>query len=430
MFVIATIIFIVTLVLVIWQPKGLSIGWSAMGGACIALLVGLIELRDVWTVTGIVWNATLALIAAIMISMVMDQIGFFDWAALHMARFADGNGRKMFGYVVLLGAIVTAFFNNDGGALILTPIILSMVRSLQFEERTVIAFVMASGFIADTTSLPLSVSNLVNIVSADFFGKGFVEYASRMIIPNIFSLVASLLVLFYYFHKRIPKKYDVRQLPLPASVIKDTFLFLMTWIILTLLLLGYLFSERLGVPVSIVACLIAVVFLSMASRTDQIDVKQIIKDAPWAIVFFSIGMYLVIYGLRNVGLMDFLASLIAALAKHGRFVATFGVGMLAAFLSSVMNNLPTVMINVLSIQEVETSKIIKESMVYANIIGCDLGPKMTPIGSLATLLWLHVLSRKGVSIGWGMYVRIGIILTIPTLLATLFGLYLWISFIY
>ena len=251
-----------------------------------------------------------------------------------------------------------------------------------------------------------------------------------MIIPNLFSLSASLLILFIYFHKQIPKNYDMNRLPLPASMIKEPFLFRMTWIVLLLLLSGYLFSEPLGIPVSIVACLIAVIFLGMASRTKQIKVKQIIKDAPWAIVFFSVGMYLVIYGLRNVGLVDFLTTLIAAIAKHGQFVATFGMGLLAAFLSSVMNNLPTVMINVLAIQEIGTTEVIKESMVYANIIGCDLGPKMTPIGSLATLLWLHVLSKKGVIIGWGTYVRIGIILTIPTILATLFGLSLWFLFIY
>jgi arsenical pump membrane protein len=425
---IALAIFIATLALVIWQPRGLGIGWSATLGAIAALLTGVIHLSDIPAVWHIVWNATITFVATIIISLVLDEAGFFEWAALRVARWGRGNGRGLLIFLVLLGASVAALFANDGAALILTPIVMAMLLALGFTPTSTLAFVMAAGFIADTASLPLVVSNLVNIVSANFFNIGFDAYAAIMMPVDIVAVASSLLMLLLYFRRSIPAQYDTSQLKQPADAIHDPTTFRMGWVVLALLLLGYFGLEPLGVPVSAVAVFGALLLLWVAARGHVINTRKVLREAPWQIVIFSLGMYMVVYGLRNAGLTRYLAVLLQTIGQHGVTAAAVGTGLISAFLSALMNNMPTVLIGALGIHQAQgLSTPVRAAMIYANVIGCDLGPKFTPIGSLATLLWLHVLARKGVRISWGYYFRVGAVLTIPVLLFVLFALALRLS---
>jgi arsenical pump membrane protein len=424
----ATLIFLLTLVLVIWQPKlkwqpgGLGIGWSATFGALLALLTGVVSLSDIPVVWDIIWNATFTFVALIIISLILDEAGFFKWAALHVARWGGGRGARLFPLVILLGAAVSALFANDGTALILTPIVLAMLTALGFRPAATLAFILATGFIADSASLPLVISNLVNIVSADFFDLNFGAYASVMVPVDLAAVLASLGVLYVMFRRDLPARYDPAALERPAAAIRDHNVFRVGWIVLVVLLIGYFAAGPLGIPVSAVAVLGAALLWAVAARGHTVSTRAVLKGAPWQIVLFSLGMYLVVYGLGNAGLTGLLAGVLDRLAAGGLWSATLGTGFLTAFLASVMNNMPSVLIGALAIDASSATGAVKQGMIYANVVGNDLGPKITPIGSLATLLWLHVLATKGVRISWGQYFKVGLVLTVPVLLVTLAAL--------
>ena len=420
-------IFLLTMVLVIWQPKGLGVGWSASLGAILALLAGVVTLDDIPLVWGIVWNATATFISLIIISLLLDEAGFFQWAALHVARWAKGDGRRLFVFTILLGAGVSALFANDGAALILTPIVVSILLALRFSPASTLAFVMAAGFIADTASLPLVVSNLVNIVSADYFDLGFSEYAAIMVPVNFVAVATTLVVLYRFFRRDIPRHYALDDVMDPRRAVRDPLTFRVGWLVLALLLIGLFALEPLGIPISAIAAVCAAMLFAVAARGHVISTRRVLREAPWQVVIFSLGMYLVVYGLKNAGLTTYMTMALNRMAEFGIWGAALGTGLLTALLSSGMNNMPTVLVGALSIQASDATGVVREAMIYANVIGSDLGPKITPIGSLATLLWLHVLERKGIRITWGYYFKVGVVLTLPILFLTLSALALRLS---
>jgi arsenical pump membrane protein len=433
----ALVLFCVTLALVVWRPWGLGIGWSALIGAGLALLTGIVPWRAVPLVWGIVWDATFTFVGLIVIALVLDEAGFFHWAALHVVRWGGGRGRRLFPLIVLLGAAVSAGFANDGAALILTPIVLAILLRLEFPPPAAFAFVIASGFVADTTSLPLMISNLINIINANYFGIGFDRYALVMVPVDLVALAATLGVLGLYFRKAVPRRYDLERLESPSAAIRDPLVFRASFPVLGVLLVAYLVTAPLGLPVSVVTGAATLVLLALAGRWHRggrgavLPLAKILREAPWSIVVFSLGMYVVVYGLGQAGLTELLRLALVWCAGHGVVAASLGTGFLTAFLSSVMNNLPAALLGALALHGLPATipDSVRSVMVYANVIGCDLGPKFTPIGSLATLLWLHVLDRKGVHVGWKAYMKTGIVLTPAVLAATLLALAVWLPLV-
>jgi len=421
----APAIFLFTLYLVLARPRNLGTGIAALIGALLALLFGVITLADVTTVAGIVWDSTFALIAIVIISVVLDQAGFFRWAALLMARRAGGNGQTIFTAVILLGALVSTLFTNDATVLILTPILYEMLRALGFDQRMMLPYMIASGFVADALSIPLAVSNLTNMITARYFAYPFARFAMLMLLPSVVALVATLVVLRWYYRREIPASYDQSAVADPAQAIRDPFLFKVgVGVLLAMVLAFFLNSAAGAIPVSFVIASGAAVLLLASRKNRVVQPVQVLKGAPWHVVIFALGMYLVVYGMGNAGLTAWSASLLERLSSLGLGSAVMGTGLLVALFSSLMNNLPGVMLGVLAIDATGATGLVHDGLVLANVVGAGIGPKLTPLGSLATLIWMHTLEQRGLKITWGSYLKVGLTITPPVLLAALGSLWL------
>lgn len=417
----AVAIFAVTVVLVLRPPRGVTPARAAGLGAGLSFLLGTVSREDLLAVVRLTWDATLTLVAVFLISRLLDEAGFFRWAALTMARRAGGSGRRLFAGVVLLGAAVSALFTNDATVLILTPIVYELLGGLGLEPRRRLPYLMALGFVADAMSLPLPVSNLTNILLADHFDLDFGRFALAMLPPALAALVATLAVLLRWYRGGPEDALRPGEAP-PASAVRDPVLFRAGAAVLPLLLAALVGGSLLGLPVSGVALAAAGLLLAVHRLRRLGSTAAVVRRAPWPIIAFAMGMYVVVFGLHNAGLTARLTDLLASAADRGPVAAVFGTGLVAALLSAAANNLPAALVMGLGLDRMPVGDPLREAMVLAAVVGVDVGPKLTPIGSLATLIWLDGLRLMGLSVSGRDYLRFSLRVTPPVLLAALAGL--------
>jgi arsenical pump membrane protein len=417
-------VFITALVLIIMKPKGINEAFIALAGAVLLFAAQLLKPEDAAYIWGFVWNATFSLIGIMIFTSLLDQNGFFRWAALHIVLRFHHRQLVLFIGLSMLAALITVFFNNDGTILIMVPIVLEVTALLKLSRSGRLGFLLGVGFMADTASAPLMMSNLTNILTADFFHIPFGEYASRMLLPGMIAIAATIAVTTAFFRDPI-KREESREhapetFPSPASAIHDQRLFRLSWFNIVLMMIGYLGSERLGIPVAAVALGCAAVQWAASALTGLAPFKQTVLRAPWLIIVFALSMNLIVYSLHIHGATAWFPSVIAPAAEKNELIGIFGSGLLFSLLAAAINNLPAVLVSSLAIEQVDGPAY----MPFASLLGTSVGAKLSPIGSLATLLWIQLLRHGGISVSWREYTKYGLLFTFPILLLALFGLWL------
>ncbi len=403
----------------IWRPRRLNISIPPVAGAALLYLIGLLDLRSIISVWEVVWNATFTLIAIIFLSLLLDEIGFFRFIAIKVASLSKGRPARLLILIIFLSSLITAIFSNDGSVLVMTPIVYSILKESKADRSLYIPFLVTTGFVCDITSVPFSISNLVNIISTGYFHIPFINFARVMILPDLAAVFAAALLFYIMYRKDLYHGIDLTLLPKPESVLKDKPIFYISIAVVSGLIVSYAIAGFFLFPISLIAMpVVACLFVVIRSRV-EISPRKLFSQTPWEIIFFALGMFLVVYAMSIQGLGQLLINALTEIAGLSDPLNIVATGFLFSGLASIMNNLPSVILGNLAISAMQSKQLF-----YVNVLANDLGTKFTPIGSLATLLWMDIIRRKsGLNLSYRSFLKAGVIITPPLLIITL--LVLW-----
>ncbi|EGJ6308826.1 arsenic transporter [Campylobacter upsaliensis] len=420
------IIFILTLLCIYIRPFNLPLWVYSSLGAAFCVGFGFVSLSDVAFVWGMVWDSTFSLVGLIIFALSLEKLGFFEVLAHYTLRLSTHRQTlhlqtwKFFVFIGVLASVLATFFSNDGAILILTPLIIALlthIENVKFSRSPLIIFLLFVGFMSDFASNTFIFSNLTNIITADFFTITFIDFALAMALPQLFVILATLVLFWILFTRKLPKtlefKVHTQALPKPSITL---FCFALT----LLLLFGIIGGEKFGFALCVFTLGVAFLSTLCGILTHKIALKQMLKLAPLGIVAFSLGLFIVVFGLNNMGLVGLLAEGLKHFDTLPLFAQIFSVGISSSLGSSVINNLPMVMLGDLALKD------SSNALIFAHLLGCNVGAKLTPIGSLATLLWLFSLKRYGISISFLQYMLVALLIVPFVLFFGLLGLWVYV----
>jgi len=362
-----------------------------------------------------------------------------------MLKVSKGSGKRLFWYTLLLCFSMTLFFNNDGSILITTPILILILNHLGLKNRQKIPFLLSGALIATASSAPIGVSNIVNLIALKIIGMDLYIQTEMMLIPGIIGLIFLAWLLYLVFKKEIPNKIRMHSYTLPLQKQKpfhplqnDTEILFNQQKKLMIYMLIFVFLVRislfaasfLGISVSLVAVLGSITLLIWRWLYLKVNPKDVLKKIPWHILIFAFSMYIIIFGLHNLGLTKFLIVYLKPIVNDSLFHASITMGVITAILSNLFNNHPALMISTLALTEMGLQPMLTKTVYLSNIIGSDMGSLILPIGTLATLIWMHILKKNKIPITWSDYIKVTILVIPLTLIFTLVCLYLWLVLVF
>jgi arsenical pump membrane protein len=440
------LIFTLTILFIVWKPLGINETIPTVIGASLVLLFGIVPIDGVKNIFHIISGASITIISTIVMTIVLESIGFFQWVAFNIVNKSKGSGIRLFIYVNILCYLTTLFFNNDGSILITTPILINVVNILKLKHNQKIPYLLSGALIATASSAPIAVSNIANLIALKIVGLDLNSYVKLMFIPSMIGISVLSILIYIYFRVDIPKKirsfhlegiqsqyvffsrHPLDHRPHPESQI-DWWMFNVSMFIVVLVRGSFFMLAPYGVPIEWIAIVGAIILIVIRWYRQKTGIRDVMMKTPWHIFIFAFSMYILVYGLRNVGLNSWLVENLSGYISNSNFNAIFIMGTLLTVLSNLCNNLPAVMIGTLTLTEMDLSIEILQVAYLANVLGSDIGALISPMGTLATLIWMFLLRKNGIPLTWGQYFKVTIMVIPIGLLVSLISLYIWTELI-
>jgi arsenical pump membrane protein len=381
----------------------------AMGGAAILLLLGLISPADAFATLARDWNTFLFFLGMMGLSALAEAAGLFDWLAAEAARLAGQNAARLFFNVFLLGSFISMIFSNDATALILTPIVYVLVTKLRLP---VLPYLFACTFIADTASFLLPVSNPINIIILSRFPLDLFTFLRLLLLPSLVVIGINIGIFFLLYRNQLRGTFDIQQLPSAEEAVKHKSYFRYTCLILALVAIAYVTASAVQLPLSLVAMGGAVLLLVGALAWRRTSLQQTAKGISWSIFGFIAGMFIVVRAIEDTGLTTQFGNWLIHLSGGTSFGAVMVGTAGAAVGTNLINNVPMAVGMISALGGIQHAvPAVREGFIAATIFGCDLGPNLTTVGSLATVLWLLILRQRNVDVSGLDYFKIGVVVT-------------------
>ncbi|WP_019121906.1 ArsB/NhaD family transporter [Brevibacillus massiliensis] len=438
--------FICTLLFLFSRPQ-VNVAIPAVCGAFFVLLSGSVSLSDLGIITETIGGAAITIMATIVMAIVLESFGFFHWAAEKLAEKANGSGIRLFWYTNLFCFLMTLFVNNDGSILITTPILLLLLHNLGLKTHQKIPYLLSGALIATASSAPIGVSNIVNLIALKIVHMDLYLHTAMMFVPSSLGLVLLTLLLFLIFYSKLPRKLPTSKLSLwnyqPTSgnhplktdtspIPQEKQTQFMCYILLFVLgvRVSLFVASYIHFPVPLMAVIGSLFLLAWRWFYLRVAPTDMLKKTPWHILVFAFSMYVIIYGLHNIGLTHMLVHFFLPIVSGDLLHASVMMGLLVSILSNLFNNHPALMIGTLTLTNMGLEPLPLKISYLASVIGSDVGSLLLPIGTLATLLWMHILKKGKVKISWSEYLRVTSVVIPVTVLFTLIILAYWVSWIF